>query len=168
MVGISAACRAMPISRSGWYRRRGSAEGDAAGTATAVGGTDEALPSTEPRSDAPKPELVANGPKCVWSCDITRLKGPCSGASYHLYVVIDIYSRYVVGWAVFERERQELTTQLIETRCQRQGITPGQLTVHADGGAAMHSREVAELLARLNVRKSHSRPSDEPGCPRPF
>ena len=105
-----------------------------------------------------KPEILAERPNQVWSWDITRLKGPYSGASYHLYVIIDIFSRYVVGWAVFERESEELAKLLIETTCERQRVERGQLTVHADRGAAMRSREVAELLARLEVKKSHSRP----------
>lgn len=104
------------------------------------------------------PQLVAAAPNQVWSWDITRLKGPCRGASYQLYVILDIYSRYVVGWAVHERESEVLACQLIETICRRQKIDRGQLVVHADRGSAMRSHEVAALLDRLGVGKSHSRP----------
>ena len=104
------------------------------------------------------PELLATGPNQVWSWDITKIKGPTKGTWYHLYVIIDLYSRLIVGWAVFDRESKTLATLLIRTTCERQGIQPGQLTIHADRGNAMRSGEVAELLALLQVRKSHSRP----------
>lgn len=104
------------------------------------------------------PVLLAAKPNRVWSWDITRLKGPRHGVSYHLYVIIDIFSRHVVGWAVHEREDETLAQDLIETTCQRQQIKPGQLVVHADRGSSMRSKGVAELLARLVVTKSHSRP----------
>lgn len=104
------------------------------------------------------PELVATAPNRVWSWDITRLKGPIAGTWYYLYVIIDIYSRYVVGWSVYDREREELAKHLIATTCERQGITRGQLTLHADRGSAMRSKAVAELLDYLKVTKSHSRP----------
>lgn len=104
------------------------------------------------------PELVATGPNQVWSWDITKLKGPLPGTWYHLYVILDIYSRCIVGWSVYDREREELARHLINTTCERQGIDPGQLTLHADRGSAMRSKTVAELLDYLGVIKSHSRP----------
>lgn len=106
----------------------------------------------------PAPELVASAANRVWSWDITRLKGPHKGASYHLYVIIDIYSRYVVGWCVQERECEQIARDLIEQTCRRQKIRPGRLVIHADRGASMRSKHVSELLADLDVTRSHSRP----------
>lgn len=104
------------------------------------------------------PVLVATGPNCVWTWDIAKIKGPYPGACYHLYVIIDIYSRYVVGWCIAEREDSRIARALIEECCRRQGIGPHQLTLHADRGPSMRSRHVSELLADLQVGKSHSRP----------
>ncbi len=104
------------------------------------------------------PELLATGPNQVWSWDITKIKGPTKGTWYHLYVIIDLFSRCVVGWAVYDRESKTLAENLIRVTCERQGIKPGELTIHADRGSAMRSGEVAELLANLGVEKSHSRP----------
>lgn len=105
-----------------------------------------------------KPELLATKPCEVWSWDITKLKGPVKLAHYHLYVIIDIFSRYVVGWMVADCERDELAKALIEQTCERQSITSDQLTLHADRGASMRSKLVADLLSELGVIKSHSRP----------
>jgi len=105
-----------------------------------------------------KPELLATGPNQVWSWDITKLKGPVRWRYYYLYVILDIYSRCVVGWMVAERESQHLAQQLIEETCNKQGIVPGQLTIHADRGSSMTSKSVALLLADLGVEKTHSRP----------
>jgi putative transposase len=105
------------------------------------------------------PELLATGPNQLWSWDITKLKGPAKWTYYYLYVLLDVFSRYVVGWMVAPRETAGLAQHLIATSCTRQGILPGQLTVHADRGAAMTSKPVALLLADLGVTKSHSRPS---------
>ena len=104
------------------------------------------------------PELMATGPKQLWSWDITKLKTFVKSQYLHLYVILDVYSRYVVGWMVAEREHGELAKALIEETCERQGITPGELTFHADNGSAMVSQPVAFLLASLGVVKSHSRP----------
>jgi putative transposase len=104
------------------------------------------------------PELLATAPNQVWSWDITKLKGPVKWSYYYLYVIMDIFSRYVVGWMVAEAESQALARQLIKQACRQQHIAPGQLTVHADRGAAMKSHSVAELLADLGVVKTHSRP----------
>jgi putative transposase len=105
-----------------------------------------------------KPELLATGANQVWSWDITKLKGPLKWRYYYLYVILDIYSRYVVGWMVAERECQSLAQCLIEETCSKQGILPGQLTIHADRGSSMTSKSVALLLSDLGVEKTHSRP----------
>jgi putative transposase len=104
------------------------------------------------------PELMATGPKQLWSWDITKLKTFVKSQYLHLYVILDVFSRYVVGWMVAERESGELAKALIGETCERQSITPGELTFHADNGAAMVSQPVAFLLASLGVVKSHSRP----------
>lgn len=105
-----------------------------------------------------KPELLAIHPNQVWSWDITKLKGPKKWTYYYLYTVMDIYSRYVVGWMVAERESAQLAEWLIRETCQRQGIERDQLMIHMDRGSAMKSKLVAQLLADLGVIKSHSRP----------
>lgn len=105
-----------------------------------------------------KPELLATGPNQVWSWDITKLRGPVKWSSFYLYTVLDIYSRYVVGWMIALQEAGHLAEQLIEETCQRQAIAPGQLTLHADRGKPMLSKPLAFLLADLGVTKSHSRP----------
>ena len=105
-----------------------------------------------------RPELVASAPNQVWSWDITKLLGPAKWTYFHLYVVIDIFSRYVVAWLLADRESNELAKRMIEEACASQGISAGQLTVHADRGTSMTSKNVALLLADLGVTKSHSRP----------
>ena len=105
-----------------------------------------------------KPELLASLPNQVWSWDITRLKGPVKCSYYHLYVVMDIYSRYVVAWTLAGRESEDLAKDLIASAIIDQGVPPGQLTIHADRGSSMTSKTVAELLVDLGVTKSHSRP----------
>jgi putative transposase len=105
-----------------------------------------------------KPELLATGPNQVWSWDITKLKGPVKWTYFHLYVILDIFSRYVVGWMVAERESGGLAEQLISETCEKEGICAGELTIHADRGIAMKSLAVAQLLANLGVTKTHSRP----------
>ena len=105
-----------------------------------------------------KPELLATGPKQVWSWDITKLRGPSTGVYYYLYVIIDIYSRYVVGWMIAEVESAELAEQLIAETCTKQDVARAQLTIHADNGGPMTAKTVAILLADLGVAKSHSRP----------
>lgn len=105
-----------------------------------------------------KPELLATGPNEVWSWDITKLRGPLKWTYFHLYVVLDIFSRYVVGWMIAPRETAELAEQLIAETIGNQGIEPGTLTLHADRGASMRSKVVAQLLVDLEVAKSHSRP----------
>jgi len=105
-----------------------------------------------------KPELLAVTPNQVWSWDITKLKGPVKGTCFHLYVILDIFSRYVVGWMVAEKDCAELAEQLIADSAMKQCIEPGTLTLHADRGSSMRSKPVATLLADLGIAKSHSRP----------
>lgn len=105
-----------------------------------------------------RPELLATGPCEVWSWDITKLKGPVKSAHFQLYVILDIFSRYVVGWMIADCESDALAEALIGHTCDKEGIVPGQLTLHADRGAAMRSKLVADLLVDLDVVKSHSRP----------
>jgi transposase InsO family protein len=105
-----------------------------------------------------KPELLATAPNEVWSWDITKLKGPVKWTYYYLYVILDIFSRYVVGWMVAHREQDALARRLIEQSCMKQNIEPGQLSVHADRGPSMKSKLVAHLMADLGITKTHSRP----------
>ena len=105
-----------------------------------------------------KPELVASGPNTVWSWDITKLLGPEKWTYFHLYVVIDIYSRYVTGWLLATRETAELAERLLGETIRKQHVEADQLTIHADRGTSMASKTVALLLADLGVTKSHSRP----------
>jgi putative transposase len=105
-----------------------------------------------------KPELVASGPNQCWSWDITKLAGPAKWTWYYLYVLLDIYSRYVVGWMVAHREAAALAERLLADTIAKQGVEAGQLAVHADRGTSMTSKPVAMLLADLGVTKSHSRP----------
>lgn len=105
-----------------------------------------------------KPELLATQPNQVWSWDITKLKGPQKWTYFQLYVILDIFSRYVVGWMVAGRESATLAQRLIENTCKKQEISKEQLTLHADRGSSMRSKVVAHLLADLGVTKTHSRP----------
>ncbi len=105
-----------------------------------------------------KPELLATAANQVWSWDITKLLGPAKWTYFYLYVILDIFSRYVVGWMVAPQESAELAKRLIGESCRKQRIEPGQLTLHADRGSSMKSKPVAFLLADLGVTKSHSRP----------
>lgn len=105
-----------------------------------------------------KPELVADRPLVVWSWDITKLKGPRRGEYYDLYVVLDIFSRYVVAWCVAPTESGELAKELIADAVARHQVPPDQLTIHADRGSSMTSNPVAELLSFLGIKRSHSRP----------
>ncbi len=112
-------------------------------------------PPSPPR---PVPRLSATAPNQVWSWDITKLRADEKGRLFYLYVIIDIFSRSVVGWRLESCERAELAAELIETTCRRQGIGCEQLTLHADRGASMRSDSVSALLSRLEVSQSHSRP----------
>lgn len=105
-----------------------------------------------------RPELLATAPNQLWSWDITKLKGSAKWTYYYLYVILDVYSRYVVGWMVAPRETAVLARRFIGETCRRQGIEPSQLTLHADRGSSMKSKPVAFLLADLGVTKTHSRP----------
>lgn len=106
----------------------------------------------------PVPELVATRPNEIWSWDITKLPGPATWTSFYLYVILDIFSRFVVGWLAAARESKTLAKRMIEATIQRQGIPAGELTLHSDRGGPMISKPVAFLLADLGVTKSHSRP----------
>ncbi len=132
----------------------------------------------------PRPELLATKPNELWSWDITKLKGPAKWTYFYLYVVLDVFSRYVVGWMVATEESAVLAKKLIAETCAREGIEPGQLGLHADRGSAMTSKSFALLLADLGVTKTHSRPhvsndnpfsestfktyKSRPGCPDRF
>ena len=105
-----------------------------------------------------KPELLATGPNQVWSWDITKLLGPAKWTYFYLYVILDIFSRYAVGWMLAGRENADLAGRLIRETLARQQVDPDRLTLHSDRGPAMKSHGVAQLLAALGVTKSHSRP----------
>jgi putative transposase len=105
-----------------------------------------------------RPELAASGPNQVWTWDITYLKGPVRGQFFYLYVVIDLFSRLVVGWLIADRECEQIARRLLEKSYRKHGVQPGQLTIHADRGAPMKSKSVKQLLFDLDVRPSHSRP----------
>lgn len=112
-----------------------------------------------------KPELLATGPNQVWSWDITKLLGPMKWTYFYLYVILDIFSRYVVGWMVATRESASLASRLIRETCGKHDIDENQLTIHSDRGAPMKSLLLSQLLAVLGVTKSFSRPhvsSDNP------
>jgi len=108
--------------------------------------------------DAVKPELIATAPNQVWSWDITKLLSFNKFVYYHLYVILDIYSRYVVGWMIADRECQHFARQLIQKTVLKHGIQPGKLTVHSDNGPCMISKTVAQLLENMGVLKTHNRP----------
>lgn len=110
------------------------------------------------RPNYKKPELLATGPNQVWSWDITKLLGPEKWTYYYLYVILDIYSRYVVGWMLARSEQADLAKKLIEESVDKQQVPKQQLIVHSDRGPSMTSHSVAQLLASLGVNKSHSRP----------
>lgn len=105
-----------------------------------------------------KPELVATAPNRCWSWDITKLHGPAKWTYYHLYVILDIYSRYAVGWMIADRESAGLAEKLLADTIIKHNVDPARLTVHADNGSSMASKPVAFLLADLGVTKTHSRP----------
>ena len=105
-----------------------------------------------------RPELLATAPNQVWSWDITWLRGPGKWQHFYLYVILDIFSRYVVGWLLAEEESGQMAEPLIAETCRKQGIQRDQLTLHADRGAPMTAQSVAQLLEELGVSKSHSRP----------
>ncbi len=105
-----------------------------------------------------RPELAASGPKQVWTWDITYLKGPVRGQFFYLYVVLDLYSRLVVGWLLAEEECETLARRVLEQSYRKHDVLPGRLTIHADRGAPMKSKSVRQLMQDLDVRPSHSRP----------
>jgi putative transposase len=105
-----------------------------------------------------RPELVATAPNQVWTWDITKVRGPDRRVWFHLYVIIDIYSRYVVGWMLAANESGSLAERFIAETLEKEGVASGTLTLHSDRGTSMRSRTVAEMLDDLGVTKSHSRP----------
>lgn len=105
-----------------------------------------------------KPELLATAPNQVWSWDITKMLGPQKWTYYYLYVVLDIFSRYVVGWMVADRENAAHARRLITETCAKHDIDPGTLTLHQDRGGPMRAKTFAQTLADLGVTKTHSRP----------
>ncbi len=105
-----------------------------------------------------KPELVATGPNQVWTWDITKLKTFEKFVYLHLYVILDIFSRYVVGWLLANHESTELAKRLVEETCRKEHVSPSQVTLHADRGSPMTSDGLSQLLAKLDIAKSHSRP----------
>ncbi len=105
-----------------------------------------------------KPELLATGPNQLWSWDITKLPGPAKWTYFYLYVILDVFSRYVVGWMIADGESAELARRLIGDTCEKEKIQPGELTIHADRGSSMTSKTVAFLMADLGITKTHSRP----------
>jgi putative transposase len=111
-----------------------------------------------------KPELLATAPNQVWSWDITKLLGPAKWTYFYLYVLLDIYSRYVTGWLLADREQAALAEGLIAEAAARQGIAPGQLTLHADRGSSMTAKPVALLLADLGITKTPARPHVSNDC----
>lgn len=108
--------------------------------------------------DAVKPELIATRPNEVWSWDITKLKSDKKWVYFYLYVILDIFSRYVVGWLIADRESKDLARQLIQKSALKQGIQRGQLTIHADNGPVMISHTLSQLLDNLGITKTHNRP----------
>ena len=120
----------------------------------------EAQPRRNQRLHPPyaKPQLLAIGPRQLWSWDITKLKGPGKWEYFHLYVILDVFSRYVVGWMLAARESAALAKELIAATCDKEAITQDQLTLHADRGTSMRSKPVALLLCDLGITKSHGRP----------
>jgi putative transposase len=105
-----------------------------------------------------RPELLATGVNQVWSWDVTKLLGPEKWSYYYLYVILDIYSRYVPGWLLANQQTAKLARVLVEETCEKQAIPQGQLTLHADRGGPMIAKTLAHLLADLGVSKSHARP----------
>lgn len=108
--------------------------------------------------DAVKPELIATAPNEVWSWDITKLCSFNRFVYFHLYVILDIYSRYVVGWMIADRECQYFAKSLIESTIKQFGILPNQLTIHSDNGPSMTSQTISQLLEKMGVLKTHNRP----------
>jgi len=108
--------------------------------------------------DAVKPELIATAPNEVWTWDITKLLSHNRFTYFHLYVMLDIFSRYVVGWMIADRECQHLAKTFIQEATLKHNIQPGQLTIHSDNGPSMTSQTVSQLLESIGVLKTHNRP----------
>src|ERR1700736_6388786 len=149
---------ALGISRASYYRDRRAASFPA--TAALRPSPARALRPMEREMVPPyqKPELLATAPNQLWSWDITKLLGPAKWTYFYLYVILDVFSRYAVGWMVAHRESAELAKQFIEETIGKHQIPAGQLNIHADRGRVMTSKPVAFLMADLGVTKTHSRP----------
>jgi putative transposase len=169
-VGLWKACRALDVPRSSLYRKRQVTAPQAPHEPTisprALQPAEKAevrqVLNSERFADQPPrevyAELLANQSNLLWSWDITKLLGPTKWTYYYLYNILDVFSRYSVGWLIAERESASLAEELIAATCVRQSIPPGQLTIHADRGSSMTSKPVALLMADLGVTKTHSRP----------
>jgi len=108
--------------------------------------------------DYTKPELLAEGSNKVWFWDITKLKGPAKWTYFYLYVILDIFSRYVVGWMVASSETAHFAQKLIRESCEKQALDPEQLTINAGRGSPIIAKSTAQLFVTLRISKSHSRP----------
>ena len=179
-INVSAACEALGVPRSSYYRTKKPGQSAVRGTPPRALTSDERISVREvlngerfqdqtprevrerrdqlrhPRYE--KPELLATGPNQVWSWDITKLLGPVKWTYYYLYVILDIFSRYVVGWMIAGRETANLAKELISQTCEKQAVDLEQLTIHADRGGPMIAKSLALLMADLGVNKSHARP----------
>ena len=120
------------------------------------------------RTSHTKPRVHATGPNQVWTWDISRLAGPRLRSWFYLYIVIDIYSRCIVGWAVADVESDKVARRMIRAACGRHGVDPDTLTLHSDRGAQMTSNSMAELLEELGVTRSLSRPRASNDCEDPW
>lgn len=105
-----------------------------------------------------RPELMATAPNQAWSWDVTWLRGPTPGVYFYLYVILDIFSRFVVGWTLARREDTDIAMRLVRETCNKQNIKPDQLTIHADRGAVPTAKNLIDLYRELGVQPSHSRP----------
>src|SRR5229473_587428 len=170
-LSIAPTCRALGVPRATFYRRRRSLGAPrprrpspralSAPERTAVLAEHHEVRERRNQLRHPHyaaPELLARRPNELWSWDITKLLGPAKWTYFYLYVMLDVFSRYVVGWMVSPGENATLAEQFIRATCARQGIGRDQLTIHADRGQAIVAKSVAFLLADLGVTKTHSRP----------
>ncbi len=165
-VGVKPACDALRVARATFYRRRRPSTGHqqqlrpTPARALSEKERDKVFDTlcSERFVDRSPAEVVATGPGQVWSWDITRLLGPRKWSYFYLYVIMDIFSRYIVGWMVADRESSALAGRLIQQSCLKHGVQPRVLTLHSDRGAPMTSQCTAQLLADLGVTRSLSRP----------
>jgi putative transposase len=152
-IGTRAACQAVDAAQAGYYRRHRTSPAPISTFYRLLRQAGETRERRRQATHPPsvKPELVAIAPNEVWSWDITKLHGPAKWTYYYLYVILDIYSRYAVGWMITHRESAALAEVLIRQTATKQSISAGQLTIHADRGPSMTSKPVAFLLADLGI-----------------